>query len=70
MLKMSSESKAFLEKNLPAVLEIEDINEALIELYDWIDAFGFEAPEYEYYNDRGREAQQVYDDLFANNDYD
>ena len=33
-------------------------------LYDWIDDHGFSPPHYDEYNDLGREAQRVYDDIY------
>ena len=67
MLNMTEMSKMFLEKNLPSALETENIGEALILLYDLIDEKGFAPPHYQDYNDFGREAQRVYDDLYLSN---
>lgn len=67
MLNMTETSKMFLEKNLPSALETENIGEALILLYDLIDEKGFAPPHYQDYNDFGREAQRVYDDLYLSN---
>lgn len=67
MLKMSPESKKFLETNLPEVLGTYSIRKALRLLYDLIDEKGFAPPNYESYNDFGREAQKVYDDLYLSN---
>ena len=66
MLKMTEESRVFLEKNLPQVLSMDNIGEALWLLYELIDEKGFEPPHYDRYNDFGREAQRVYDDLYWN----
>lgn len=68
MLKMKESSKQFLEKNLPEALKCEKLNDALRLLYDLIDEKGFAPPIYEDYNDFGREAQRVYDDLYLSND--
>lgn len=66
MVKMSSESKAFLEKHLPEVLQGE--RPAILErLYDLIDEKGFAPPRFHEYNEFGREAQKVYDDIYWNN---
>lgn len=67
MLIMSEKSKQFLQKYLPEALEAESVNDALLPLYDLIDEKGFAPPDYEWYNEFGRMAQQVYDDLYANN---
>lgn len=67
MLNMTDMSKKFLEKNLPQALSSEDIAVALRLLYDLIDEKGFAPPHYDEYNDFGREAQRVYDDLYLSN---
>ena len=67
MLLMTDESRAFFEKHLPAVLEATSKREALIMLYDLIDEMGFAPPHYDEYNDFGREAQRVYDDVYLSN---
>lgn len=64
MLKMEESSRRFLERYLPAALEVSKLNDALEMLYDLIDEKGFAPPHYYDYNDFGREAQRVYDDLF------
>lgn len=69
MVKMQDSSKAFLKKNAPAVLEKNTSRDALIELGKFINHFGFSPPEYEDYNDLGREAQKVYDDIYLSNEY-
>ena len=68
MLKMKESSRKFLEKYLPEALEKETRQDALKLLYRLIDEKGFEPPIYEIYNDFGREAQRVYDDLYLSND--
>lgn len=67
MLNMTDASKAFLEKNLPVALKAETLNDALDALYDLIEEKGFAPPHYQDYNDFGREAQKVYDDLYFSN---
>ena len=67
MLKMTEESKVFLERHLPDALLVEKLNDALDPLYELIDIKGFAPPHYYDYNDFGREAQRVYDDLFFSN---
>lgn len=67
MLKMTEQSKVFLSRHLPDTLESNDIGEVLDLLYDLIDEKGFAPPHYDEYNDFGREAQRVYDDLYLNN---
>jgi len=64
---MEKESKAFLEKELPDALIADNIGDALNLLYDLIDEKGFAPPHYDEYNDFGREAQRVYDDLYLSN---
>lgn len=66
MVKMSGESKTFLEKHLPEVLQ--DERPVILErLYDLIDEKGFAPPNFHEYNEFGREAQKVYDDIYWNN---
>ena len=67
MLKMNATSKAFLEKYLPNAIYAAKLNDALIPLYDLIDEKGFAPPHFDEYNDFGREAQRVYDDLYLSN---
>ena len=67
MLNMTDMSKTFLEKNLPQALSSEDIGESLRMLFDLIEKKGFAPPHYDEYNDFGREAQKVYDDLYLSN---
>ena len=66
-MNMSKESRMFLEKNLPEVLQMKKINDVLDLLSDLIDEKGFAPPHYDEYNDFGREAQRVYDDLYLSN---
>lgn len=65
MLKMSDASRRFLRAHLPELLSSTDVNEALDTLYDWIDLHGFRPDGL--YNETGRKAQAVYDDLYFNN---
>ena len=67
MLNMNEQSRLFLEKHLPDALGAPTLREALHLLYVWIDENGFAPPHYDEYNDLGREAQKVYDDLYDNN---
>ena len=66
MLKMTEKSKAFLEKNLPNVVENDSLEEVLDPLYDLIMYKGFKKG-WEGYNAFGIEAQAVYDDLYYSN---
>ena len=65
--KLSEQSKKFLEENLPEIFTAPSLDEALRMLYDLIDEKGFEPPSFEEYNDFGRQAQAVYDDIYQNN---
>lgn len=65
MLKMQENSKRFLEKHLPEVLDSETPNGILDPLYDLIMYQGFD-DNYDY-NDFGDEAQAVYDDIYYSN---
>ena len=67
MLNMTEKSRAFLAENLPEALEADTRKSALRLLYDLIDEKGFAPPNYDEYNDFGREAQRVYDDLYLSN---
>ena len=64
MVRMTLDSKQFLEKHLPEALEPDSVRAVLRLLYDWIDEKGFAPPHYDEYNDLGREAQRVYDDIY------
>lgn len=66
MLIFSKRARDFLQKYLPEALEAEKLNDALDLLYDLIMDKGFITWE-DGYNDFGREAQAVYDDLFDDN---
>lgn len=66
-MKMTDKSREFLEKYLPAALDAKHVNDALDPLFDLIALKGFAPPHYDEYNDFGREAQRVYDDLFLSN---
>ena len=68
MLKMEDKSRRFLEKNLSEALKTDSIGQALDLLYDLINEKGFAPPHYDNYNDFGREAQRVYDDLYLSNE--
>jgi hypothetical protein len=61
MLNMSESSKKFLEKHLPETLNAKRIGDILGPLYDLIEIKGFNAEDA--YNDFGRAAQAVYDDI-------
>lgn len=67
MLKMLDTSRAFLAKNLPSALQTNSLREALEALYMLIEDKGFAPPHYYDYNDFGRAAQCVYDDLYYQN---
>ena len=68
MLKMSEESRRFLEKYLPQVLEYTLSLHDALPIYDLINEKGFAPPHYDNYNAFGREAQKVYDDVYYNNE--
>lgn len=66
-MQMTEESREFLKTYLPEALNVTTLREALKLLYCLIDEKGFAPPHYDEYNDFGREAQSVYDDLYYNN---
>lgn len=66
MLQMTEKSREFLATHLPAALEAKKANDVLDPLYDLIDLKGFDADDE--YNAFGVAAQEVYDDIYANND--
>lgn len=65
MLKCSDRSRQFLQEHIPEVLTMDDIGQALDAVYDWIDVNGFGLNGL--YNAEGKDAQAVYDDLYASN---
>ena len=66
MVKMSETSKEFLRQHLPEVVDAKEPSNILGPLYDLIMYKGFVSHE-DGYNDFGREAQRVYDDIFYGN---
>ena len=66
MLNMSERSRRFLEKEAPNILEYDRIRPALDDLYLLIEIKGFNKDDR--YNEFGIRAQEVYDDLYENND--
>ena len=68
MVKMSEKSRLFLKNELPIALEKFECNDVLDLLYELIDEKGFAPPHYHDYNDFGREAQKVYDDIYLSNE--
>ena len=64
---MTDESKEFLEKNCPEVLKADNLSDALDMLYMDIEYKGFGGKHFDEYNDYGRAAQRVYDDLYYSN---
>lgn len=67
MIEMTEKSQKFLEKNLPETLKLNSCRDILRLLYDFINQNGFAPPHYHDYNDLGREAQKVYDDIYYQN---
>ncbi len=66
MVIMSDSSKRFLEKNCPSALDARTINEALEIINDNIVEKGFCGRNNDEYNDYGRKAQAVFDDIYFN----
>ena len=67
-LFLSEQSRNFLKKNLPEAFNAQSVKEILEMLYDLINEKGFAPPDFEEYNDFGRQAQMVYDDIYQNNE--
>jgi hypothetical protein len=68
MLKLDDKDKKFIKgnfKNSDKLLRAEDVNEVLDEIDDLIMEKGFISHS-EGYNDFGREAQKVYDNILNN----
>lgn len=68
MLKLENSDIEFIKKyldNFEKLLKETDVNVILKTIYDFIDLNGFD--ENEDYNDLGREAQKVYDNIYLNN---
>lgn len=63
---MTKESRDFLTEHLPNNVD-DPVSVILDNLYDLIDEKGFAPPKYHEYNDFGRQAQKVYDDIYWNN---
>lgn len=54
-------------QNAERVLSMSNVREVLDAVGDWIDENGFAPPDYNDYNDLGREAQKIYDRIYLNN---
>ncbi len=70
MVEVSAEDRAFLIKNIDnaeQLLESGECDDVLGAIFDLIELRGYAPPTYREYNDFGREAQRVYDRVFANN---
>lgn len=65
MVILSKEAEAFLREHLPEALNARKVNDILFQLDDLIVDKGFVTWE-EGYNDFGREAQKIYNDIYAN----
>lgn len=65
MVILSEEAETFLREHLPEALNAKKVNDILFQLYDLIMYQGFISHE-EGYNDFGREAQRIYNDIYAN----
>lgn len=68
MLNLRKSDIEFIENNIgndSILLRTNKVNEFLDSLYDWIDLNGFDETG-ENYNDLGREAQKIYDYVYAN----
>lgn len=59
---LSPRAMTFLKENLPEVFSSETLGDVLDQLYDWIDDHGFGMDGL--YNENGKLAQWVYDELF------
>lgn len=59
---LSERATTFLKDNLPEAFASETLSEVLDKLYDWIDDHGFGMDSL--YNEDGKLAQWVYDELF------
>lgn len=70
MLKFTETDKKFIMENFnnaEELLNSDSCRDVLVSLYDLIDEKGFAPPNYQDYNDFGREAQKVYDSIYFNN---
>lgn len=70
MVKLDDNDKKFIRDNFTdadAIIASDNPRDVLRLIYDLIDEKGFAPPHYYNYNDFGREAQRVYDNIFLNN---
>ena len=65
MFNMSKTSKAFLEKNIPEILEEKDLRLFLMKLDDFITTNGLDSEDN--MTEFGYEAQTVYDEVYMCN---
>lgn len=68
MFNMSDASHRFLEKYVPQVLKMDDLDTALLELDAFITKEGLDSNDD--MTEFGHEAQSVFDDIYENNDYE
>lgn len=70
MLKFTENDIKFIKEhfdNPDEIFAMEELNDVLDTLFDWIEEHGYEPPRYYDYNDIGRAAQTVYDTVLINN---
>lgn len=65
-VKMSSDSRAFLDKYMPQFFECADLDEALLDLDAFITANGLDSNDE--MTDFGHRAQYVYDEIYCCNE--
>lgn len=65
MLKMSEESRKFLEEHCPELLKENDLRSFLLEFSDFIVMYGLDRDDE--MTEFGREAQRVYDEIYMCN---
>lgn len=72
MLKMTEQTRVFLEAHIPQALDMADVNDALDLISDFVTLEGIDmdpvTKDFGDVNALGREAYQAYDDLFEQND--
>lgn len=70
MVVLTDDEKKFIKENFDdsdSLITSDTYRSVLRAIYDLIDEKGFAPPDYYDYNDFGRKAQRVYDNIFINN---
>lgn len=69
-MKIDEKDKTFLVKNIEKAAELidaDDVDSLLEEIDGFMTEKGYAPPDYQELNDKGREAERIYDRIYYNN---